>query len=146
MKKLILSLFVLTLVFSNCKKDDDNNDEHHMTTDLDYTAKIMSPNNDPKQLDGSIHIHAIVESATKQTVHHAKIKIYNKADNTIIAYEKPDEAHVHQTDGKYELHDDLDLSTANKFTSNSDWIIEVKAWGHEAGEGEIMKKTEFHIE
>ncbi len=146
MKNYLLCLLVVSSLFTACKSDDEETHDHDPDASVDYSATIMSPDTENKQLDEEIHIHAVWESKTKQTVHHVKVRIYNKADNTTVVYEKPEEAHVHEKEGKYELHDDVKLSEENGFSSNSDWVIEAKAWGHEKGENEVVKIMEFHID
>ncbi len=148
MKNIFFSLFVIALIATSCKSDDEGpqNHDHETDTSLDYSAQIMSPDVNNKKLDEEIHIHAVLESGTKQTVHHVKVRIYNKADHTLVVYEKPEKAHVHNQEGKFELHDDLKLSIGNGFLSDSNWVIEAKVWGHEAGEDEVMIVREFHIE
>jgi len=146
MKHFFLSLVTISLFFVSCKSDDDKAEDATDTNNLDYTAEIMSPNTDNKRMNEEIHIHAVLESTTLQTVHHVKVNIYNKTDTSTVVYSKPDEAHVHEKEGKFELHDDLMLSEENGFSSDSDWIIEAKVWGHDAGESEIIKTMEFHID
>ena len=135
------------LLFTACKSDDeDTTHDHEHETTIDFSATIMSPDAENKKMDEEIHIHTVWESKSKQTVHHVKVKIYNKADNTVVVYVEPKEAHVHEMKGKYELHDDVTLSTENGFSSNSDWVVEAKTWGHEKGKNEVVKTMEFHID
>ncbi len=146
MKHFFLNLLAIGVFFISCKSDDDKTEDPTDTNSMDYAAQIMSPNSDNKRMDDEIHIHAVLESTTLQTVHHVKVSIYNKTDTSTVVYTKPDEAHVHEKEGKFELHDDVTLSTENGFSSDSDWIIEAKVWGHDAGDSEVTITKEFHID
>lgn len=147
MKKSILLLFVTALLFSACGDDDNNNNDtpDQDTNPLGYSAVVMQPSADTKRLDDEIHIHTVFESSKEETIHHVKVRIYNKADNTEV-YNKPDMAHVHDESGKFELHDDLKLSTENGFSSNSEWVLETKVWGHDGGASEVVESISFMIE
>ena len=141
MNNIIFSALLFSAAFLITACGDD---ESPTTTDFDYHVHIHSPNADNKHVGDTIHIHVEFESHTGETVHHAKVRIYNKAENTEI-YNKPDAAHVHETDGVYEWHDDFILSNANGVNEHTDWVLEAKVWGHEAGAGEEMKTVEFHV-
>ncbi len=54
-------------------------------------------------------------------------------------------AHVHETSGEYGYHDDFVLSNENNVEGHTDWILEAKVWGHEAGDGEVIEMIEFHV-
>lgn len=141
MNKIFFSALIFSLVFviASCDKDDDN-----PVTEYDYHAHIHSPNADDKHVGDTIHIHVNFESHAGETVHHVNVRIYNKSDNTEV-YNKPDAAHVHETSGSFDLHDDFVLSNANGINEHTDWILEAKVWGHEAGEGEVIETVEFHV-
>lgn len=142
MKNIFSLLFLATIVlFSACKDDDMDG---HNDTNPEYKITINSPNSEDKKVGDSFHIHVDFESETSETVHHVNVRIYNKADNTEI-YNKPSGAHVHETSGKYEHHDDFDLTTDNGLEGHTDWILEAKVWGHEAGVAEVMQTMEFHV-
>ena len=142
MKNLIIPVLLLTttLFFVACDKDDDTT---HMT-DFDYHAHIHSPNADNKMVGDTIHIHVDFESLTGETVHHVNVRIYNADDDTEI-YNEPATAHVHETSGTYSWHDDFVLSEANGVEGHTNWVLEAKVWGHEAGEGEASETVEFHV-
>lgn len=145
MKKLILVSFLATTVLLTSCKDDDSETMDDNNNSLDYTSQIMSPSSDDKKVGDKIDLNILFESDSGETLHHAKVKIYNKADNSIVVYDQPDEAHVHETDGKFELVDEFVLSEANGVEGHTDWVLEAKAWGHDAGMGEVTKTVEFHV-
>ena len=132
--------FSLVYILASCNKDDDQTTD----TEYEYHAHIHSPNTDDKHVGDMIHLHVEFESHTGETVHHVNIRIYNKLDNTEV-YNKPDAAHVHETNGAYEWHDDFVLSNANGVVEHTDWVLEAKVWGHEAEEGEVIETIEFHV-
>ncbi|MFT7605262.1 MAG: hypothetical protein ACI8VT_002856 [Saprospiraceae bacterium] len=144
MKRIFFFLAIVASVsfLSSCNHNDDGD---HMDDDPQYSITINSPNTDDKQVNDDIHIHVVFESATSETVHHANVRIYNKADNAIEIYNGPAAEHVHETSGKYELHADLALTEANDVMEDTDWILEAKVWGHEGGVGEVMESIEFHV-
>ena len=141
MKKLqyILIAF-LFLAITSCGDDDEGSN----MTDYDYHAHIMSPDNSDKHVDDTMHIHVEFESHTGETVHHVNVRIYNADDNTEI-YSAPSSAHVHETDGSFEFHDDFILSAANGVSAHSNWVVEAKVWGHDAEEGEESETVQFHV-
>ncbi len=63
------------------------------------------------------------------------MQIYNVDTPSIVIYNKPTTAHLHEEGGMYEYHDDIVLSGIN---GHSDWILEAKAWGAEAGERKTL--------
>ncbi len=133
-------IFSLSFLMTACDKDDDADE----ATDFDYHAHIHTPNTDDKHVNDALEISIDFESHTGEAVHHVKVRIYNKDDNTEI-YNKPDVAHVHETDGKLEYQDMLMLSNDNGVMGHTDWILEAKVWGHDAGEGEVVETVEFHV-
>ncbi len=135
----ILFLSILLLTFS-CG-DDDATPKH---TAFDYHAHIHSPSTVDKHVGDTIHIHTDFSSMTGETVHHVKVRIYNVADNTEI-YNQPNEAHVHESDGMHDFHDDFILSATNGVEAHTDWILEAKVWGHEVEEGEVVETIQFHV-
>jgi len=144
MTKRIPYLFLLlsiSLFMFSCGDDDAMEDA---VTDFDYHAHVHSPSADDKNVGDMIHIHTDFTSETGEAVHHIKVRIYNKADNTEI-YNQPDDAHVHETSGMAEFHDDFELSAANGVEAHTDWILEAKVWGHNAAEGEVIETIEFHV-
>ncbi len=142
MNKLLFStllFFSFTFLIVSCDKDEEPE-----TIEYDYHAHIMSPNTDDKKVGDSIHIHVDFESRTGETVHHINVKIYNKMDSTQVIYNEPGDAHVH-TEGEYGYHADLGLTANEGVAGHTDWILEAKVWGHEAGAGEVMESIEFHV-
>ncbi len=136
---LLFTLASIAICFTAC----DPNEEGH-NDEVNYTATILSPSIEDKNVGDTIHIHTLFESEHEETIHHIKVRVYNKADNTEV-YNKPEEAHIHETNGSFEYHDNCVLSVANGVTAHSDWIIEAKVWGHEAGSAETIETVEFHV-
>ena len=146
MKKLIYPLILLcsfSFLITSC--GDDGDDHETETTDFDYHVHINSPSTDDKHVGDMIHLHVDFESHTGETVHHVNVKIYNKADSTQVIYDAPGNAHVHATEGTFAWHDDFPLTAAEGVSAHSDWILEAKVWGHDAGKGEIVESIEFHV-
>ena len=73
------------------------------------------------------------------------VKIYNEDDPTIVVFDEPADAHVHAENGKHELHADLILDNSAGVEGHSNWILEAKVWGHEAGEAEVTETIKFHV-
>jgi len=143
MNKLFFSAllsFSFTFLIISC-----DNDEEPEMINFDYHAHINSPSTDDKHVGDSIHIHVDFESHTGETVHHINVKIYNKADNTQVIYNAPGDAHVHAEEGEYGYHADLGLTAEEGVAAHTDWILEAKVWGHEAGVAEVIESIEFHV-
>lgn len=138
-----LALVASVSFFASCGDDE----EMHSDDDPQYSITIMSPSTDDKNLNDDIHIHVNFESASDETVHHVNVRIINKDDNSIVAYDRSadNNMHVHETSGKYEWHHDFSLTEANNVTAHSDWILEAKVWGHEADQHELTETIEFHV-
>ncbi len=134
------TLLLASLFFFSCGSDDDSTEE---TVDYDYHAHINAPTIDNKKVSDTMHIHVTFESHAGEPVHHVNVRVYNKEDNTEV-YNQPTEAHVHETSGEYEYHDNLILSNDNGVTGHTDWILEAKVWGKD-GAGEVMETVEFHV-
>lgn len=141
MKKLLFffALIVSVSLITSCGDDDSD----HMD-DPQYSITFNSPNTDDKHVNDSIHIHVDFISGNDQTVHHVNVRIYNK-DTGEEVYNGPGDAHVHGESGKHEHHDDFVLSEANGVDAHTDWIMEAKVWGHEAGVAEVLDSIEFHV-
>ncbi len=131
-------LFLGLFLISSCGDDKDTDPV------FEYHAHIESPNADNKHVGDTIHIAVEFESHTGEPVHHANVRIFSKADNTVV-YSKPDEAHVHATSGKLEFEDDFILSAANGVAAHTDWVLEAKVWGNGAGIEEEIMTVEFHV-
>ena len=136
--KFLILLFTISM-FIACG-DDDSQD-----IQFDYHVHIHAPNTDDKHVNDDMEIDIEFESHSGETVHHVKVIIYKKDDNTNIVYSGPSEAHVHEESGKYTFEDNLTLSEANGFSEHTDWVLEAKVWGHEAGVEEMVETVEFHV-
>ncbi|MCB0644250.1 MAG: hypothetical protein KDC44_21550 [Phaeodactylibacter sp.] len=134
-KRMLLALTFAAIVLHSCKEPEE------MQLDPEYHAHIMSPNSDTKAVGETIHLHVVFEDHNGGTVHHINVRVYNKADGTEI-YNKPDVAHVHETSGTYEHHDDLTLNV----DANTTWVVEAKVWGHEDGAHEVTESLEFDVQ
>jgi len=123
-----------------CNKRDD------MATpdEFDYHVHVHSPDGTDKHIDDTLDIDIEFESHTGMTVHHINVRIYNKTTGTEI-YSKPDEPHVHESDGLYEYTDTFVLSAANGVTGDSDWVLEAKVWGHDDGVSEVSESVELYV-
>ncbi len=133
--KNFVCLFVAVglFAFSSCGDDD--------TMDAPvYTISINDPTSDDKKVGDMIDLKIVASEASAGTVHHMKVRIYNKADNTEI-YNKPDDAHVHAESGSYTYEDQIELAV----DAHTDWILEAKVWGHDAGLAEKIETVEFHV-
>jgi len=135
MKNYLLILFAIGFLATGCKDDDTGE-----VTPPVYTVQIMSPNADDKMVGDSIHIHVNFDEANQETIHHVKVTITNKADSTVL-YTGPSAAHVHEETGHYEYHDDVALNV----DAGTEWILEAKVWGHEAGLAEVAETVEFKV-
>ena len=139
--KLLLGFAIATALFlSAC----DNNDDDMHQDEFEYHAHIHSPSADTKHVGDTIHIEIEFESHTGMTVHHVQVRIYNKSDLTEV-YRKPEDAHVHESDGEYTFTDDFVLSEANGVSAHTDWVFEARVWGHDVGVGEEVETVEFHV-
>lgn len=133
-------LFILGILALSC-----NEDEPTPSISFEYSASINSPSIDDKHVGEAIHIHVDFKSLTGQTVHHVKVRIYNKETAEEI-YNQPNVAHIHETSGTFEFHDDFMLDSSNGVEGHTDWILEAKVWGHEEGVEEVKSQIEFHVQ
>jgi hypothetical protein len=143
MKYTLLFMAFLGTIFSFQSCEKENMDDDNELT-YDYHAHIHSPNMDAKHVGDTITIAVDFESHTGETIHHINVTIKNKTSDEVI-YNMPTTAHIHETSGSYHFHDELILSDRNGVTGHSDWILEAKVWGHEAGEEEASATVEFHV-
>ena len=142
MSKKLLFLFLMVggiLALTSCDDDDQ------VMEGPEYSIMIMQPSTEDKKVNDSIHIHVEFSEASNQTVHHVNVKIYDKNDESKVIFDAPGEAHVHAEGGSHAVHADLELSEANGVSGHTDWILEAKVWGHEAGHGEVIEQIEFHV-
>lgn len=129
------------------KDDHDDHDDHHddtQTTDYQYHAHINSPVAGMKHLGETMDINATFESHAGETVHHVQVRIYEK-DSGNEVYKKPNEAHVHATDGEFSFEDQVTLSTESGFSVGANYVLEAQVWGHEAEVGLVTETLEFNI-
>lgn len=130
------------VVFVACDKDDE---EHMDDVVVDYEVHIHSPNAEMKMLNDMIHLHVEFHDHNGGIVHHANVKIYEDGNPDNIVFNGPDEAHVHEESGTYELHADFMLNADNGIEAHKDYVLEAKVWGHEAGTHEKMETVTFHV-
>lgn len=129
--------FVLSAVIISCKDDDDD------ALIYEYHAHIHQPTTAEKHIGDTLDIEVEFESHTGLPVHHINVRIFKKSDHTEV-YNKPDEAHVHETDGAYTFEDQFILSGANGL-SEGDWVLEATVWGESDGQEETSEQVEFHV-
>ena len=140
MRNLFLLSILVILFAGSCKEDEPIPQE----TDFAYQIMIETPTTDDKHVDDFMQIKAIFESQTGQTVHHVNIRIVSLDGNTEI-YNKPNEAHVHATNGSFTFEDDFELSNANGVMEHTDWVLEAMVWGEIDGLDEVIQKVQFHV-
>lgn len=145
MKKFLLFLFAVPLVFANCEHDhDDDHDHDHGDAEYSYAVTLMQPTNADKHIGDTMHIHVNFSSLNEEPVHHVNVRIYNAVSNVEV-YSEPSNAHVHEMDGLYEFHSDFVLSNDNGVVEHTDWILEAKVWGHDGEEGLQTDTVGFHV-
>ncbi|MBK9108292.1 MAG: hypothetical protein IPM92_07910 [Saprospiraceae bacterium] len=139
MKWTLYLLALIVVPFIGCGDDDDHGDE------FEYHAHIHSPSDSAfYDLNQNLEIEVEFESHTGNTVHHINIQIIDLSSNAVI-YNKPDDAHVHETSGNYNYLATLGLSAANGFTAGKSYKFVAKVWGHEDGESEEISEVVFQI-
>lgn len=139
MKNVLMFVFVFNLIFlSSCGGDEEP------ALVFDYSNVVNSPDSSDKNVDDTIDISVDFESATGETIHHVNVRIYNVSTNEEI-YNMPTDAHVHDASGKYSYTDSFLLSNENGVMAHSDWMLETKVWGHQAGSEEIIQSIPFHV-
>jgi hypothetical protein len=132
-----LCLAVLSIA---CCKDDDS----HVGDEFEYHVHIHAPGTAAKMIGDTLDIDVEFESHTGMTIHHINVRIYEKISGTEL-YSKPDDAHVHESDGAYAFTDTFVLSAANGVTPDVDLVLEAKVWGHDDGVAEVVEMVEFHV-
>jgi len=133
----IIFLGLISVALISCGDDEE-------ASTFDYAISIESPNTDAKTQGDMMPIKVTFTSATENTIHNVNVKIYNADDNTIIAYDKPDDMHVHEESGVYVLEDMLMLSHTNGFHTHGDWILEATVSGHNEEE-KVTESITFHV-
>jgi len=99
----LISLLVLLLwLFASCDGDFDIGPNNAPA----YSIQILSPTDEDKNVNDSIHVHVIFDEPTNRRLHHANVKITSNADGTVI-FDGPVEANVDEGSGDYELHEDV---------------------------------------
>ena len=149
MKLIMLMAVMMPLVFiAGCDKDDDHDDNHNHNNNntgaLQYHAHIISPDTTAKKVNETLQIKVQFEEHDGDKVHHVQVRIFNSDDNSQLVFDEPAEKHVH-ADGEYTFEESFILSNANGVTEHTDWTLEAKVWGHEAGEGEAISTVDFHV-
>lgn len=130
----ILIFCLLAITIHSCGDDEDTHQGP------DYKIQIMQPSADDKNVGDSMHIHVNFDEENGGTVHHINVTIKSAADGSVV-YSAPSEAHVHEESGHYEHHDDFVLNV----DAGTEWVIEAKVWGHEAGMGEVTSSRNFNV-
>jgi len=133
---LIFLVALLLFLFASCDGDFDIGPNNAP----DYIVQIMSPTNEDKNVNDSIHVHVIFDEPTNRRLHHANVKITSNVDGTVI-FDGPTEANVDAESGDYELHEDVHLAVV----PNTDWTVTAKAWGIDEGLDEVTQTVEFHV-
>ena len=128
---------VLSAITFSCKDDEDD------ALVYEYHAHIHQPDTTLRHIGDTLPIEIEFESHTGQPVHHINVRIFKKSDNTEV-YNKPDDAHVHDTSGAYTYEDHFVLSAANGL-SEGDWVLEATVWGESDGQEETSEQVEFHV-
>ncbi len=118
--------------------------EEESSSDFSYSNIVNSPDTTDKNVNDTIDISIDFESTNGEPVHHVNVRIYNAATNEEV-YNMPTQPHVHDLSGKYTYSDTFLLSNENGVMAHSDWILEAKVWGHEAGTGEVIQSIPFHV-
>jgi len=139
---LVLIFFAFGLI-SSCQKEGHNHDGDEQG--FEYHAHIHTPTSDNKKMGNSLDIKIDFESHSQKTVHHVNVSIARKDDPTKVIYSKPDDAHVHESSGKFEFTDAFMLEDGSGFEGHTDYVLTAKVWGHEAGAAEISETVEFHV-
>lgn len=147
---LLIALAFLSMTFIACDKDEDHDHDHdhdHMGgTEYAYHAHIHSPNTDNKHMGDQLPIDILFESHKGETVHNINVKIVSKDDNTKVIYDKPDDAHVHATAGKFEFEEMLLINEATGFSGHSDWLLIASVWGSGGADDGLVRDTvAFHV-
>jgi len=136
----ILILLTAFIPFTSCDKDGEGHN-HNDDTETEYHAHIMKPADMSEFMVGdTMHLHIDFEEHTGKTIHHVSV-IISKKDGDEIIYNKPNDKHIMEDSGSYEYHDDFVLDV----DGHSDWILEAKIWGHEAGSSEVVETIGFHV-
>ncbi len=131
---LMLLLLSGLLVFYGCKEE-----EEFKTLDPDYQINILSPDSSEKTAGELIHLKVEFNDKNGGAVHHVNIRVYNK-ENSEEIYNQPLSAHVLKA-SPFIFEDDLKLEV----NPQTDWLLEARVWGHEAGLAETSAKVEFHV-
>lgn len=138
MKNIFYLMLVSGLVIFNACGDKD--DEMH-SGEPNYIIDIVAPGVADKTVGDMVSLEANVKEEHGGTLHHFNLKIYNKVDETEVIYDGPSEAHVHEEDGDFTYTDEVLLDVHE----DTDWVVEVKVSGHEAGHAEKIETIEFHV-
>ncbi len=135
MKNIFLISHILGLFFLTACSDNDAKPTR-------YSLVILSPDTSNKFVGDSIHIHVDFTDNTDDVVHHANVRIYNKATGQEL-FSGPADDHVNQS-LNFSFHDDLWLDS-NKVEAHSDWVLVGKVWAETSGVDEVKDSIEFHV-
>lgn len=140
---LFLFLAVGLFTFSSCG-DDDSDTHTASTTDYKITFINPAPDNSTIAIAGeTLNLEIEFEDQKGGTVHHVNVRIFQKDDDSVVMYDGPGEAHVHEMSGKYVFTHDLFLDPA-MIPTHTDWVVVAKVWEEEAGVGEVEEIKQFH--
>jgi hypothetical protein len=140
--RLIWLLFSGLLVSMMVSCDEGNEIMGNM--DEMYSITINSPGTDDKHIGHMLDISVDVSSPMGMTIHHVQVQIVKKDEETVI-YSNPSDPHVHVEEGPYQFTDRFELTQANGVEGHTDWIMQVKAWGHDGDENATISTVEFHV-
>lgn len=132
----IALFFGASIFFSACGNDDDQD----MNLLPQYRIHILSPDASDKHVGDTLQLEIEFEEAAGMTIHHINVRIYSPHDDTEL-FNQPQQAHVHATEGRYRLADEVVLNVA----PHTDWLLIARAWGHEAGVAEVADTLSFHV-
>ena len=134
---LLLSSFLLlfSLSFSACSKSDDEPEEE----ELNYEIEVMAPTLGDRQVGETIPIDVNIREANGGIVHFVTIRIY---DSTTLGeiYNEPEFQHVHESKS-YSFQDNFTLDVE----AGTEWVFEVKVWGHGNERGEKSFTQTFTV-
>lgn len=132
-----MGLAMATFAFTGCAKD--NNDP----IVYDYHAHIVQPSSVDKSIDDPLFIDVEFESHTGENVEHINVVIFRK-DNSLVVYNKPDNAQVEGSVSSFNYTDTFVLSEDNGLR-HGDYVLQARVWGAEDGSDEVVERVEFQI-
>ena len=141
MKNLVLFAFLATaFLMTSCDNDDDGTQMH---TDFDYHVHINAPTDaSTTHIGATLNVDISFESHTGETVHNISVQIKKKEDDTVVFSH---EEHAHAESGMHNYVADIMMDADNNMEPHTDYVLEAKVWGHEAGVQEASATAEFHV-